>query len=350
MLKSIYIKNPKQLYSGLISTLKYYHKMAKIQYTDIQHVLYRLYSHSNKSKISKLTFNRDISLLKNLSNLFINNLKTAEGKLRTYQLMQLSFANKIISDIVKNTDISPIMDGGTLLGALRYKGFLPWDDDLDFFLMRDDYETLITYFRTKYIFIDTSEWSRTNYYKFLMDCFIKHPNQIFVVQRATSLKCYIGSINKFCFIDFLAYDYYPARINYRAFKSWVEYVRKHWKRLNYYRDINIFRANERAILQKYGAKDPNKIFFGIDSDSFTTLTFKKFLKYSDIFPLKKMKFENSYFYAPNNIDTYLSFLLNDYKSAPLFINFAHLDEINRNLNKFNYKFFIQTVPNKLIIK
>lgn len=66
---------------------------------------------------------------------------TVTNKLKKIWAVELDLLNELLR-VCKKYNIKPIVFGGTLLGAVRHQGFIPWDDDLDVALTREDFEKL----------------------------------------------------------------------------------------------------------------------------------------------------------------------------------------------------------------
>lgn len=62
-----------------------------------------------------------------------------ELSLREQQLILLDIL-KYFDGVCRKHNIKYTLCGGTLIGAIRHKGFIPWDDDIDIYITREEYE------------------------------------------------------------------------------------------------------------------------------------------------------------------------------------------------------------------
>ena len=67
-----------------------------------------------------------------------------EQTLRKIQLEELDMFKEIVK-ICERHGLTYYVMGGTLLGAVRHQGFIPWDDDLDIGFYRDEYDRFLQY-------------------------------------------------------------------------------------------------------------------------------------------------------------------------------------------------------------
>lgn len=69
---------------------------------------------------------------------FYNNLGKEYGHFRNVQLIILSIMD-FFNDVCEKNNLKYFLWSGTLLGAVRHKGFIPWDEDADVGMTRDDF-------------------------------------------------------------------------------------------------------------------------------------------------------------------------------------------------------------------
>lgn len=131
---------------------------------------------------------------------------------RQLQLIELDIL-KYVAGFCKRNDIPYSLYGGTLIGAIRHKGFIPWDDDIDICMLRKDYDRFISLWMQEkhdgYI-IQNKETDLDFTQGFTK---IRKDNTSFIQKEDIGKKYHKG-----IFIDIFPFDRIPNGLNHYFFK------------------------------------------------------------------------------------------------------------------------------------
>lgn len=258
-----------------------------------------------------------------------------------YKESELKKIQKVLTEMLKDVnyicekyDIKYFTLDGTGLGAIRHKGFIPWDDDIDIRILEEDIPRFIECVNKemsdKYYFIDNNN---SNYpIAFIKLC---KRGTLFIDEAGRQLGEKTG-----IFIDVfpMVYASEDEKIRTKALnKSWIYYklgtiaalknpivpfrgfkgkcVSFAILILHYI--FKLFRVSSRKLFKK-----ADKIARTTDKKTNIIVSFNTVVKntciynVNDIFPVKKAKFEDTFVYVPKNVDKLLKVQFGDYMKLP----------------------------------
>ena len=254
----------------------------------------------------------------------ITKLLPATGELRRRQERLLEFVQDFL-DSIEELNIKPFLLAGSLLGEYRHKGFIPWDDDFDFGLMRGDYEKLIQYFKEKgrafYCDIPYKQQNGYNRHEYMVALERKYPNEWLMDIDVGKIVIYKGEDRgRRLWIDFFSYDYYADDYTFKEYRDYLSKLRLQMDQIEKTEDIISFLNEEIEKNVKISKTETGQLASGIDNDESYTASIMnrvtKWMQASEIFPLKMAGFENKQFLVARKEEEMLEYEYGNYMEYP----------------------------------
>lgn len=215
---------------------------------------------------------------------------------------------KEISSILEENDIPYMITFGTLLGAVRHKGFIPWDDDFDFFLFSDTYKKAINILRKELppnLFLEDEEseplyfhgWAHVKDLNSEVVC-TEYPQDGIYEHKGLSVDLYIAKEMEEKDLDFYVIDQHIAYLNRKYLRNLIDkyvYKQKICELEKKRNQISIINSTKKIFALNVPEKS---------------------MDYLDVMPLKRIVFDGHSFWGPANPDRVLAQFYGDYMNLP----------------------------------
>lgn len=236
-------------------------------------------------------------------------------KLKKIWAVELDLLEKF-SQVCRKYGLKYHVAYGTMLGAVRHKGFIPWDDDLDVWMLRDDYEKLASVAETEFrypYFLQTALSDR----KFLtMNPRLRNSRTTAIVKGNES-----PDYNNGIFMDIYILDgYTESRLGY-LFQYWLIRFLKRvivaYNRSGFWKVLRVMRYETLiAVLKRV------RMMFNHSAKRFSTIG--GFSKTGYRYALQKKDFDESIMSQyeflqvpiPRNVEYFLEGEYGDWKRLP----------------------------------
>ena len=262
----------------------------------------------------------------------ITALKPAEGSLRTKQMELLNLVKEFLGHI-EALEIRPFLTFGNLIGALRHKGFIPWDDDMDFGLFRYEVDRILNFAAqncivgtrcgTKGCEVWVSEEGEKHLWSEISHLY---PSQYIFDVRSDVIQIYQSAYS--CeqpFMDIWVFDFYQDGYDMAMHRKWLEKAADELRSIENEKDKVTYLRKIRQNNPMISMDLTENIFPGVDNFGGHPgrKNVMEWIPARSIFPLQKVVFENLEFWAPNDMEAFLGYEYSDYMSLPYDIGFPH---------------------------